>query len=96
VSITESQAQRHRPRFIESVLRVCAALGVMGGLAWGLHHEPHITCSARGTAAAAINRCTTTSMTTIAMHWAVALGGGLLVGGAVGVGVVLMLRGRAA
>lgn len=94
--ITETQAQRRSPQFIEPVLRFFAALGVVGGLLWGLHHEPHITCSARGTAAIAINRCASTSLTTLVVHWGLALGGGLLIGGTVGVAVVLVLRTRSA
>jgi hypothetical protein len=94
VPITQTQAPRRNPRVTEWVLRICAGLGVIVGLFWGLHHEPRVACSARGTAAAAINRCTTNSITAIGTHWGIALGGGLLLGGMVGVIVALLLRVR--
>jgi hypothetical protein len=73
-------------------LRVFAAAGVMLGLVWGLHNQPRVICHAHSAAAAAINHCTSASLTAIALHWAIALGGGFLVGGAVGLGCVLAGR----
>lgn len=71
-------------------LRGCAAIGLTTGLVWGLKHPVHPRCSTVGRVAA-LNRCTSHSISVIATHWALALGGGFVAGGLVGVLVALAI-----
>jgi hypothetical protein len=57
---------------------------VLIGFLLGFHHQPHLHCSSRKNAGAAINRCTSHVLSHLVLHWGLFLGGGLLVGGAVG------------
>jgi hypothetical protein len=80
----------------EAVLRGFAALGVIGGFLWGWRHQVHPTCSNHGTAAVALNRCTSTALGAIATHWGLALGGGVAIGGGIGLLLAITLTRRPA
>lgn len=81
-------------RIAETIVHACAALGVLGGFLWGWHHQAHPTCENHGTAAEALNRCTSTALSAIATHWGLALGGGVAIGGGVGVLLAITLARR--
>jgi hypothetical protein len=85
-----------RPLIQETVVRLFAALGVVAGAAYGLYHQAHVSCSSHGTAATVIGRCTNRSLIAIGLHWGIALGGGLVTGGVLGIVLAVGLRPRTA
>ena len=67
-------------------------LGLMGGLWWGVKHPEHLgSCSTHGPASTALAHCTSHTLTTIAIHWALILGVGLGIGGLLGVVVAMLI-----
>ena len=94
--VTRERSARRTRGTAEMVVRGFAALGVLGGFFWGWHHEVHPTCSNHGTAALALNRCTSTALSSIATHWGLALGGGVAIGSAISVLLAVTLARRLA
>jgi hypothetical protein len=91
VSTPLARRRSLRAELREAVLRGCAAIGLAAGLVWGLEHQVRPSCSAVGRAGSALNRCTSHSISVIATHWGLALGGGFVAGGLVGVLLALAI-----
>lgn len=85
-----------RPHLRALALRICTAIGLVAGFIYGWHHQAHVTCTSHGAAATSISRCTNRSLIAIALHWGLALGGGLLLGGLVGLLLALSFKPAAA
>jgi hypothetical protein len=83
-----------RRQLAHALLRACSAAGILLGLYWGYRHQPHVHCAGHAAPGAAINRCTSHVLSGLALHWGVALGGGLAVGAAIGLIAVLLIRPR--
>ena len=84
-----------RRQFADALLRACSGAGILLGLYWGYRHQPHLQCAAHTASGAAINRCTSYILSALAVHWGVALVGGLAAGATTGVIAVLLIRPRA-
>lgn len=80
---TKRSTTERRGEARDAILRGCSALGVLGGLLWGLSNHVHPACRARS-GVKAFNSCASHSLNVVAFHWIIAIGGGVLVGGVVG------------
>ncbi len=77
------------------LVRLGAACGIVLGFLWGFHHQVHPTCVPAHTGQA-LGRCANHSIMVIATHWVFALGGGIVIGGAIGLALMVVWRSRRA
>jgi hypothetical protein len=76
----------------DGAVRLGAILGLGGGVWWGFKHPEHLgSCSTRGRASAVLGHCTSNTITTIAVHWALILAAGLGIGVLLGVVVATLI-----
>jgi hypothetical protein len=76
----------------DGAMRLGAILGLAGGVWWGFKHPEHLgSCSTHGPASAVLGHCTSHTLTTVAVHWALILGVGLGIGGLLGVVVATLI-----
>jgi hypothetical protein len=76
----------------ERVLEISVAVGLIGALWWGFKHPEHVgRCSANGPASTALARCSSHTITAVAIHWVLVAGVGFAAGAIVGVAIVSLI-----
>jgi hypothetical protein len=76
----------------ESAMQLCAGVGVLGGVWWGLKHPEHVrSCSTHGPTNTVLARCTSHTLTAVTVHWALILGVAFGIGALIGVVVASLI-----
>lgn len=90
--MSDTRKAKIRNGLAEVAFRGFSMAGVLSGLFWGLNHEPHVRCARDRGTSEALNQCTSHTLSDLAVHWGVALGGGALVGATIGVILARIIR----
>ncbi len=92
VARTPRQKQAFVAELRDGAMRLGAILGLMGGVWWGFKHPEDVSsCSTHGPASTALARCTSHTLTTVVVHWALLLGAGFGIGGRLGGAVATLI-----
>jgi ABC-type nitrate/sulfonate/bicarbonate transport system permease component len=79
-------------KFRERVLESSIALGLIGALWWGFKHSEHVSrCPTSGPTNTLLTRCTSHTLTAVAVHWVLIVGVGFAVGAVVGIAIVSLI-----
>jgi hypothetical protein len=86
---TQRRKQAADREFREHVLGATLSLGLLGAVWWGFKHPEHVSsCATSGPSSRALTRCTSHTLTAVAIHWALIATVGFAVGVVVAVAII--------
>jgi hypothetical protein len=83
---TQRQKQAALYEFRERILGATVSVGLLGAVLWGFNHPEHVSrCTTSGPSNSVLARCTSHTLTAVAIHWVVIVVVGFAAGALVGV-----------